>query len=157
MQASKIVLGETYAYPHDGEERAFIITTHTTVKSTNNKTSNTVGGFYTDDNGNRVTLANLDVADIIGEWTRHEELKAKEAKLRAEKQAVLDALKERQLLAVDLLAKAIGAQAVHERYKPYGQKDWMPWDDKKGAVIAHYGEIIINPQAIESVIAAFNK
>lgn len=156
MQAKNIQCGETYAATMSDKEVALTVKEIVTIKD--GKQSKTfVNGWIPGDTIDvyRVPVTNVPVADLIDEVKNHQRLLHEEAARVAERKARDNAKKAKQFRAVDLLAAAIGSQPVHERYGGAGKKDYVPWDDTKGAVIAHYGEIVINTQAIDLVIAFF--
>ena len=159
MQISQVKIGNAYAVEHDGKERALRVTEITTVRNSE-KVTNYVSGWYDNydpDAAVKRVQIKVPVSELIMEFEKHSALVAERKRANDAEAAKKKARDDKQWLAVTLLAAAINAQAVKDRYKPYGATNWKKWDEKDAAVIVQYNGIEINEYAIQNIIEALGE
>jgi hypothetical protein len=97
------------------------------------------------------------VSRLIDEISKRRDYIDAQAAKAAKAKAEHEARAAKQWLAVQLLAKAIGAQAVKKRYPGYKGADYVKWDQHEAAVIADGYSLEVNEEALDNIIATFGK
>lgn len=158
MQANKIDLNTEYAANWRGKEVALRVYEMRTTRTTSGTKNYAVGylrnpetGEYS--GGEKVAV---EVKDVIDRLDKHEALAKERASLEAEKKAKSDAHRNLQRNAINMLAKAIGAQAVHERWK-HGGEEYVEYDEYGPIVSRDSQGIEINGHALERLVAFLDK
>lgn len=149
MQTSKIKIGEKYAFRYLGEEVPLYVTDMVTRK-TSDKSKTTLDGWV-QIGDERSMVHNIDVADIIDEFSKRQHLVEENARREARIKAEREAKEAKQWLVVQALAKAIGAQAVKDRYGSFRDRT-KTWDQNEAAIIVDSSAIEINEPAFDALL-----
>lgn len=153
MQASKINLGEHYAVTlRDGSEVALRVNEIITVRG-GDGTKNYIKGHYIriDEDGSSSVEATVEVKNVIDTVANHQRLKA-EMQARADAaKALRDAVTAKRNKAIDLLAEAIGATPVHDRYAQPTNRD--AFKDSLAIVVASGTSVEVNIHGLDALIA----
>jgi hypothetical protein len=162
MQASKISLRNDYAAKVQGKEVAVRVMEMVTQKTTSGTTNylivyvfdNDTDGkadltFLKDEKGN-VCRFQIEVSAVIDTLDNHQRLMAERKAHDDARRAEVAKAKDKQMTVVKLLAKALGAQAVEDRY---GSK----YDRHAPAVLTDGDALEVNEAAYDDLIAFLRK
>jgi type IV secretory pathway VirJ component len=152
MQTSQIKLGEDYAVNHGGRVVAMRVFEIISRKR-RDKTENTIGGFV--DDGDKRTEIEVFPKDVVSTLGEHQQLQAMRKAAEAERLREKAERNTLQRRAIQLLAKAIGAQPVLVRYS-HGGKDenYVPWSmDRPAVIVDSENNIEVNAPAWASLVA----
>jgi len=155
MQASKIIIGQDYAIKAGSHGvtagKAMALTTFKTTSGTTNSVT-----FRLDkkDEAGHFIEVTIAVDAVIDELKNHRELQAAKEAEEAKRKAIEADRKATQMLAIKLLAKAIGAQAVEDRYARGGSFK-RTFDNDLPAVLVEGTGIEINEAAFDNIIEYF--
>jgi len=136
MQTAQIKLGEDYAYDRGHDVVRMRVQEIITRKSYDKTTSTIAGIIFHDDVEDTRERVEVSPKDVIGRFDEHQRLVAKREAAEAERQRERNEKKTVQENAVQMLADAIGAQAVMQRYD-YSDRNrkFKKWDHNDAAVI----------------------
>jgi len=156
MQTSQIKLGEDYAVTHGGRVVAMRVIEIISRKR-RDKTDNTIGGFI--DDGDRRTEIEVFPKDIISPLGEHQQLQAMRKAAEAERLREKAERNTLQRKAIQMLAKAIGAQPVLVRYSHGGRdENYVPWSmDRPAVIIDSENNIEINAPAWPALVAFLDR
>ncbi len=136
MQTAQIKLGEDYAYDRGADVVRMRVQEIITRKSYDKTTSTIAGIIFHDNVEGTCERVEVSPKDVIGAFREHQALVAKREAAEAERLRVKNEKKVVQENAVQMLADAIGAQAVMQRYD-YSDRNrkFTKWDHNEPAII----------------------